>query len=55
MLFNFILYKRRNIPNIKIQINCFLSEIENMLKILKNNSIQRIELEKLLGYNDGSV
>ena len=55
MLFNFILYKKRNIPNIKIQINCFLSEIENMLEILKNNSSQRIDLENLLGYNNSNV
>ena len=48
MLFNFILYKRRNIPNIKIQFNCIVNEINDMLSILRNNSYQKIDLMNLL-------
>ena len=44
MLFNFILYKKRNIPNIKIQTDCILNEISTMLSILRENSSQKIDL-----------
>ena len=48
MMFNFILYKRRNIPSIKLGFDCFLTEIENMLYVLRDNSIQKNDLNRFV-------
>ena len=52
MLFNFILYKNRNIPNIKLQFDHFMDEINRMLlEILRKNSIQKTDLKNVLSVN----
>ena len=48
MLFSFILYKKRNIHNIKINFDLIINDIEKMLEILRENSFQKTDLKNLL-------
>jgi exonuclease III len=48
MFFNFIIYKHRNIPSIKMDFLFFFRKIENMLSVLKDFSIQKEDLTKVL-------
>jgi hypothetical protein len=48
MIFNFFLYKNRNIPSIKFYFDTFLNEIESMLCILTENSLQKEDLKRVI-------